>query len=99
MVVVDSGSSDSLDNDAIGAGAKRTVAGGNGLGHSFPIKVGYWRSVSLGPWSLPGATGATGASAIGGQILHRFTVTFDYPHKKLWLQPNRSFHDPFPDPR
>jgi hypothetical protein len=34
---------------------------------------------------------------IGGAILMRFTVTFDYPHQRILLEPNSSFSDPFRD--
>ncbi len=33
--------------------------------------------------------------ALGGEVLRRFTVIFDYPNKQLILTPNRSFSDPF----
>lgn len=32
---------------------------------------------------------------IGGEILERFTVTFDYPHRRILLEPNSHFSDPF----
>jgi hypothetical protein len=32
---------------------------------------------------------------IGGEILERFTVTFDYPHQRILLEPNSRFSDPF----
>jgi outer membrane lipoprotein-sorting protein len=32
---------------------------------------------------------------IGGEILQRFTVTFDYPHHRILLEPNSRFSDPF----
>ncbi|MBC8103780.1 MAG: aspartyl protease family protein [Cytophagales bacterium] len=32
---------------------------------------------------------------IGSEILSRFTVTFDYSRKRLFLEPNRAFADPF----
>jgi hypothetical protein len=32
---------------------------------------------------------------IGGAILRRFTVTFDYPHHTLYLLPNKDFSKPF----
>ena len=31
---------------------------------------------------------------IGGEILQRFTVTFDYPHHRILLEPNSSFGPP-----
>lgn len=33
--------------------------------------------------------------SIGGEIMRRFTVIFDYPNKKLYLKKNRNFDDPF----
>jgi predicted aspartyl protease len=33
--------------------------------------------------------------SIGGELLCRFTVIFDYYHKKLYIRPNRSFRQPF----
>ena len=43
--------------------------------------------------------GATAASnfdgIIGGEILRRFTVTFDYAHQRLLLAPNAALHEPF----
>jgi len=32
---------------------------------------------------------------IGGEILERFTVTFDYPHHQILLEPNAHFSSPF----
>lgn len=31
---------------------------------------------------------------IGGRILKRFTVTFDYPHQRMFLEPNSHFSEP-----
>jgi predicted aspartyl protease len=48
------------------------------------------------------AKDAAGATAereldglIGGEILRRFTVTFDYARRRMLLVPNRRLHDPF----
>ena len=35
------------------------------------------------------------AGRLGGEILSRFTVTFDYAHKRLYLTPNSRLTDPF----
>jgi len=32
---------------------------------------------------------------VGGEILDRFTVTFDYPHGRILLEANHNLHDPF----
>jgi len=44
--------------------------------------------------------GATGAGAsydvlIGGEMLRRFTVTFDYAHKRVFFKPNAILKEPF----
>lgn len=33
--------------------------------------------------------------SVGGDIMRRFTVAFDYPHEKIYLKKNRDFDDPF----
>jgi hypothetical protein len=40
--------------------------------------------------SIPGSIGN-----IGGEVLQRFRVTFDYPHERLYLAPAASFARPF----
>lgn len=35
------------------------------------------------------------AGNIGGEILRRFTVTFDYPNRKIYLTPNALYETPF----
>src|SRR5207237_892827 len=35
------------------------------------------------------------AGIIGGEILRRFTVIFDYPRKQLILEPNARFAEPY----
>lgn len=33
--------------------------------------------------------------SIGGELLKRFTLLFDYVHEKVYLKPNRNFYEPF----
>ncbi|WP_267405161.1 MULTISPECIES: PDZ domain-containing protein [unclassified Chryseobacterium] len=33
--------------------------------------------------------------SIGGEIMRRFTVVFDYPNQKVYLRKNKNFDDPF----
>ncbi|WP_027387741.1 PDZ domain-containing protein [Chryseobacterium gregarium] len=33
--------------------------------------------------------------SVGGEIMKRFTVAFDYAHQKIYLKKNRNFDDPF----
>lgn len=101
VVLIDSGSSDSLDSDLMSnsLGVTKTVTGGKGLGNTFKIVVGRWSSIQLGAFTLPNATGGTGANLVGGQVLHRFTVTFDYPSRLVWLKPNKYVGSPYPTPQ
>ena len=39
--------------------------------------------------------GASGGQKIGGELLHRFTVIFDYSRQRMILEPNRHFRDGF----
>ncbi len=35
---------------------------------------------------------------LGGGILRRFTVVYDYPHSRIFIEPNSQFGDPFRQP-
>jgi S1-C subfamily serine protease len=41
--------------------------------------------------NTPGVSGGTGL--IGGEVLHRFTVIFDYNRQRIILEPNRHLRD------
>ncbi len=69
---------------------------------------GRLTGLELGPYLLrsPVAGFSTGTkegalaspdigAMIGGEILQRFTVTFDYPHHRILLEPNSRFADAF----
>jgi len=61
------------------------------LGH-----VGFDSVVTVFRRPGPGAVSAEGTQGnIGAGILRRFTVTFDYPHRIVILEPNSRFGDPF----
>lgn len=36
-------------------------------------------------------------AVLGGEILHRFTLTLDYSHRQMILEPNAAFGDPYED--
>lgn len=79
-----------------------------GAGGSFRELAGRIAGLQLGPHLLrepitafsPDAKQGLLASAdfdalIGGEILKRFTVTFDYPHQRILLEPNSHLGEPF----
>ncbi|HKS29877.1 MAG TPA: aspartyl protease family protein [Pyrinomonadaceae bacterium] len=77
-----------------------------GVGGEFPLTIGRIESLSLGRFKMDKPTAAfpqTGGfisrkgsvGNIGGQILRRFKVIFDYSRKRMIIEPNKSFNDPF----
>jgi len=73
---------------------------GMGVGGASTQKVGRLKSVEIAGVTIHDpitsfSTGSSGATAnpdfdglIGGEVLRRFTVTVDYPHERLLLEPN-----------
>ncbi|MBV8517341.1 MAG: PDZ domain-containing protein [Acidobacteria bacterium] len=47
----------------------------------------------LGPFRLEGINATSGDAKFGGELLHRFHVIADFPHQRLFLEPNRYFGD------
>ena len=80
----------------------RDVAGA-GFGGTFTTRLGRLSRMSLGPysWEAPmvsvsRATEGAFASEefagnVGNRVLERFTVTFDYDHRRLWLEPGARY--------
>lgn len=86
----------------------RTAGGfGFGLGGEFAEAQGRVNALRLGNLSIgspltgfsQASGGATATKAydgtIGGEILRRFKVIFDYPHSRAVFEPNAAFQDPF----
>jgi hypothetical protein len=92
--LVDSGSGDFFNDEALaGAKEKKEVSGGRGLGKEFQVFVAAADSLKLGQFRYLRPSGATGGMKIGGGLLRHFTVTFDYPGRRLFLQPNDRYRD------
>jgi hypothetical protein len=79
-----------------------------GAGGESKRFAGRITGIQLGPYLLRGPVAGFSADTkegalaspdlgamIGGEILERFTVTFDYPHHRILLEPNSHFADPF----
>lgn len=86
----------------------RTIEGrGRGVGGQVPSRLGrvarlelggfsFDRPVTMLPVSKENRVGSKEAIGnIGGDILRRFTVTFDYSRKQMILEPNGRMGDPF----
>jgi hypothetical protein len=94
-LLVDSGSADSVDSEiiAMSKGNKYEAIGGIGLGEPFHVTLGTYDAVQVGKLTLKNVHGASGASLIGGDFLHRFRVIFDYSRQQIHFEPNRHFDD------
>lgn len=77
-----------------------------GVGGEFPLNIGRIESLELGRFKLLKPTSAFprtsgfisregSAGNIGGLILRRFKVIFDYSRKRMILEPNKSINEPF----
>lgn len=87
--------------------SERTQGSGAGAGGEQKLLVGRVKAVQLGrllidnpPVGFSLDTEGSGASAendglIGGEIFRRFKVILDYSRKRMILEPNKSFNDPY----
>jgi hypothetical protein len=97
-LLIDTGSNDTLDDSfvAMSTGPKREAVSGVGLGKEFKSTVGTVSRVRLGAVSFEDVyAGAGGVALVGGEILRRFTVIFDYAHGHMILEPNEHLKDAF----
>jgi len=86
---------------------KTIEARGRGVGGQVPSRlgrvarleiggIGFDRPITALPVSEENRVSAQGTTGnIGGEFLRRFTVTFDYPRKRMILEPNARLGDPF----
>jgi predicted aspartyl protease len=78
---------------------------GRGVGGEVTMPVGRTGRLTLGSYSLENPVTSfpqTGwfaregaAGNIGGAVLRRFKVTFDYSRGRIFLEPNKRFNEPF----
>jgi hypothetical protein len=97
-LLIDTGSNDTLDDSLVAksTGPQREVVSGVGLGKEFKSTVGIVSRIRLGSVSFENVyAGAGGVALVGGEILRRFTVIFDYAHGHLILEPNQHIKDAF----
>ncbi|HZY99888.1 MAG TPA: aspartyl protease family protein [Candidatus Baltobacteraceae bacterium] len=97
---IDTGSEDAASDDLVRRSPERRESVvGVGLGHSYVDYSGVFERVVLGPYTIAHAWGpANPVPTVGMEILRRFTLTFDVPHRRLYLEPNAHLHDPVPTP-
>ncbi len=93
--MVDTGSGDALNDDLLAesAGEKKKVTGGRGLGGEFETWLATADRVELGRFRFEKVSGVSGGMKIGGGLLRSFTVIFDYPAKRMILEPNGRYRE------
>jgi hypothetical protein len=99
-VRIDTGSGDSVGDEIVRKGRRvRETTLGQGLGSDYKSVSGLVDAVHIGPFAVHNVWGpATRFPAIGMEMLRRFTMTFDVPHRALYLQPNAHLGDAVPPP-
>jgi len=97
---VDTGSEDAAsDNLVRQSPTRRRSLQGIGLGTPYYDYSGVFDSVRIGPYSIRHSWGASNDHpAFGMEIMRRFTLTFDAPGKRLYLEPNQHLNEPVPSP-
>jgi hypothetical protein len=86
--LVDTGSSDILNDDIIGESTsdKKVVTGGVGLGKTFKIQIGYADKFQMGNLAFSHVNCATGGQKIGAGLFCNYVVTLDYYHRKMIIE-------------
>jgi hypothetical protein len=62
------------------------LTGGHGLGQEFLIWQATADEVRLGRLRFPKVVGYSGGMKIGGALLRRFKVIFNYPRNRMILE-------------
>lgn len=86
--IVDSGSSDNVDDTLIAKSTapKTESTGGVGIGQTYKVTVGYIEEFKIGKYTLNHLRGTADAETIGNGVLHNYTVIFDYGRKQMILE-------------
>lgn len=97
---IDTGSEDSIDDPIVRQARQVTTTQlGNGLGANYRGYSGVYDSIELGPFQIKHVWGPGGAlPAVGMEVLRRFVVTFDAPHRALYLRPTPALAEAVPPP-
>jgi hypothetical protein len=90
-------------NDLQSKLGKTVKVTGGGFGGTFSSTLGRMQKMEIGPysWSAPlvavpdaetgGLASEDYAGNIGNQVLERFTATFDYDHRTVYLEPGKRY--------
>jgi hypothetical protein len=97
-LIVDTGSGDGVD-DTLVVDSKtppRYAVATSGFGQSHTAIEGTLDTIQIGRFNLrrvPSTGPAVGL--IGNAVWSQFTCVFDYPHQRMWLEPNEHYNAVF----
>jgi hypothetical protein len=83
--LLDTSTGDAINDD--GFGLLGGAATGPDLGRAEYFQIQSYR--------FKGVNGTSGPSKLGGELLRRFLLTIEVPHRRLFLMPSRHFGDAF----
>jgi hypothetical protein len=97
---IDTGSESSVNDEIVKQSAELRVSTlGGGLGENFKSYSGVFTSIKIGHYKIKHVWGPGGPGpAIGMEILRRFIITFDAPHKRIYFEPTPALTEPVPTP-
>jgi hypothetical protein len=100
FVRIDTGSGDAVSADLVRQSpTRRRSLQGVGLGKAYVDYSGVFASIQVGPYRMYDVWGPSNTvPTVGMEILRRFILTFDAPHRRLYLQPTAHLNDPVPAP-
>jgi hypothetical protein len=89
-LIVDTGSEDAVDDSTVRRSPNRPAVtiSTTGLGASYEAGIGTLDTVRIGRSVFTGLPGvASDVGIVGNAIWSRFVCVFDYPHKRLMIEP------------
>jgi len=99
-LLVDTGSQDAVDDDLLLKSKTPLVEveGGVGIGQTYRVSFGLFTQVRLGSFELADVPAvAPGVALVGGEVLRRFRIFFDYSRARMIVEPTAHFRDRFPE--
>jgi hypothetical protein len=97
MFLIDTGYTRAVSDELIAKTTSRKLAVTTvGLGQERKGFAARVEKLQLGKFTIENAVGRTGRSIIGGEILSRFNIVFDYSRRQMILEPNARLGEPFP---
>ncbi|MFZ2030067.1 MAG: aspartyl protease family protein [Vitreimonas sp.] len=89
-LLVDTGSQSAVDEAWINQSANlHSGTGGVGIGQSYQTRIGRFSTAEIGCFSFTDIPGSgDGVPLVGGEVLRHFTLTFDWLHADLIMDPD-----------